>query len=62
MAVGHQPAELVVVDLVGTERTPRPARHVLRAEIKWLERRLIEQPPAGVRTVLWHSHLWHQLD
>ena len=28
----------------------------------WLHRQLAAQPPAGVHTVVWHCHLWHQLD
>jgi hypothetical protein len=29
---------------------------------EWLERRLLESPPLGVHTVVWHCHLWLQLE
>jgi hypothetical protein len=29
---------------------------------EWLERRLLEQPPAGVHTVVWYCQLWHLLE
>jgi hypothetical protein len=30
--------------------------------LEWLERKLLESPPAGVHTVVWHCHLWQLLD
>jgi hypothetical protein len=30
--------------------------------LEWLERRLLESPPAGVHTVVWHCHVWQLLD
>jgi hypothetical protein len=38
-----------------------PPVHKARAR-EWLERRLLEHPALGVHTVVWHCHLWHQLE
>jgi hypothetical protein len=29
---------------------------------EWLERQLLESPPAGVHTVVWHCQVWQQLE
>jgi hypothetical protein len=40
----------------------RPQRIDKASAQEWLERRLLENPPLGVHTVVWHCQVWQQLD